>query len=260
MAPCDGRGTLKGDTTIEAASRKPRYLVLAEDLRQQILDGGFPDAEQFPTESILCGRYGVSRFTVREALRTLQSEGLIQRRHGSGTIVQPATARGGALRQPLSNVAEILQYANDTSFVFARDGSATLPKKLAEELGIAMPRRWARFHGIRSRTADDRPLAATSAYVHPNLMDAADAIDPAGATIFRQLEVLAGLKIARVTQDIQAISASTGIAAALRVGRRSPCLRILRCYYDGIGRAIEVSVSHHPGDRFAYTMHIEVEG
>ncbi|MHA4875136.1 GntR family transcriptional regulator, partial [Enterococcus faecium] len=78
-------------------ARKPRYLEVAEDLRAQIAAGAFPQAEQFPTEAVLCRTYGVSRFTVREALRTLQQEGLIQRRRGSGTVIQPAAARGGAL-------------------------------------------------------------------------------------------------------------------------------------------------------------------
>ena len=251
---------MKADRRIEAAPRKPRYLELAEDLRGQILHGGFPDVDQFPTESVLCARYGVSRFTVREALRTLQNEGLIQRRRGSGTVIQPAAARGGALHQPLSNVAEILQYANNTSVSFAREGSVILPRKLADEIGVGAPGRWARFRGIRTGAPDARPIAATDAYVHPDLMAVADAIDPAGATIFRQLETLSKLRIARVTQDIKAVPASATVAAALGVARRSPCLRILRCYLDAGGRTIEFSVSHHPGDRFAYNMHIEVEG
>lgn len=251
---------MKADALIEAAPRKPRYLELAEDLRAQILNGGFPDADQFPTENMLCKRYNVSRFTVREALRTLQTEGLIQRRHGSGTVIQPTAMRGGALHQPLSNVAEILQYANNTRFMFARDGSAALPKKLAEEIGVGTTARWARFRGIRTSTSDDRPIAATDAYIHPDLTTAADAIDPAGATIFRQLEALSKLKIARVTQDIQAVAASAILAAKLKLPRRSPCLRILRCYLDAGGRVIEISASHHPGDRFTYNMHIEVEG
>ncbi|MBS0479389.1 MAG: GntR family transcriptional regulator [Proteobacteria bacterium] len=244
----------------ETAPRKPRYLELAEDLRGQILSGGFPDADHFPTENVLCARYGVSRFTVREALRTLQNEGLIQRRRGSGTVIQPAAARGGALHQPLSNVGEILQYAHNTSVAFARDGSVALPRKLAEEIGINMTGRWARFHGVRTSAADDRPIAVTDAYIHPDLIAAADAIDPAGTTIFRQLETLGKVKIARVTQDIQAVPASARIAVELGVTRRSPCLRILRCYCDSSGRVIEISASHHPGDRFAYNMHIEVEG
>jgi DNA-binding GntR family transcriptional regulator len=240
--------------------RKPRYLELAEDLRAQIVRGDFPEPDHFPTEAVLCQRYGVSRFTVREALRTLQQEGLIQRRRGSGTVIQPAAARGGALHQPLSNVAEILQYARDTHFVFARDGEAKLPKKLAEEIGVPLaPGKWPRFRGIRTGSNGDRPIAVTDAYVHPELADIANRIDPAGQTIFRQIEALARIKIARVTQDIQAVPASADVAAALGVARRSACLRILRCYLDPAGRVIEISASQHPGDRFAYNMHIEVE-
>lgn len=245
---------------LQKLPRKPRYVEVAEDLRAQILGDGFPGVDQFPTENALCERYGVSRFTVREALRTLQNEGLIQRKRGSGTVIQPAAARGGALHQPLSNVGEILQYAHDTQVVFERSGSITLPRKLAEEVGVTAPGRWARFHGVRTSLSDKLPIAVTHAYVHPDLAAAADAIDPAGTTIFRQLESLSGVRIAQVTQDIQAVPASAAIAAALGVARRSPCLRILRCYYDGGGRVIEFSASHHPGPRFAYSMHIEVEG
>ena len=239
-------------------SPHPRYIELADDLRRQILDGTLP-AEGFPTENMLCARYGVSRFTVREALRTLQNEGLIQRRRGSGTVIQPASARGGAVHHPLSNVDEILQYANNTSFAFQRDGSLPLPPRLAGEIGFGAPGRWAHFRGLRTRQPDGRPIAITDAYVHPDLSAAADAIDPAGATIFRQLETLTRLKITRVTQDIHAVQASSAVAAALGVPRRSPCLRIVRCYCDASGRVIEISVSHHPGGDFAYSMHIDAD-
>ncbi len=240
------------------APRKPRYLELADDLRAQIMDGRLA-ADAFPTESILCARYEVSRFTVREALRTLQTEGLIARRRGSGTVVQPAAARGGALHQPLSNVREILQYARDTSFAFHRDGTARIPRKLADEIGGDLSGRWACFRGIRTSNDGAKPIAVTDAYVHPDLSAAADRVDTKGDTIFRQIEQIADVRIARVTQDIQAVAATAAIAAALNVTRRGPCLRILRCYIDESGRTIEISASHHPGDRFAYNMHIEVE-
>jgi DNA-binding GntR family transcriptional regulator len=63
-----------------------------------------------------------------------------------------------------------------------------------------------------------------------------------------------------VTQDIQAVAATNEVAAALGVPRRSPCLLILRCYRNAAGEILEISANHHPGDRFAYAMHIEVEG
>lgn len=248
--------------TVQAAvrPRKPRYLELADDLRAQITRGDFPGADQFPTESVLCARYGVSRFTVREALRTLQGEGLIQRKRGSGTVIQPAAARGGALHQPLSNVGEILQYARDTHVTFERAGSVALPRTLAEQIEHSTRGRWPRFRGLRSGRDTDRPIAFTEAYIHPDLGGVADAIDVTEPTLFRQVERLSGARIAQVTQDIQAVAATAEIARALGVPRRSPCLRILRCYADASGRVIEISASHHPGDRFAYAMHIEVEG
>lgn len=238
---------------------KPRYQALADELRSEILRGDYPDPAQFPTESVLCARYGVSRFTVREALRSLQSEGLIQRRRGSGTVIQPAAARGGALHQPLSNVGEILQYARDSSYVFEPMGTTLLPRKLTVHIGEASGGRWHHFQGLRTRQGEQGPIALTDTYIHPDLAAAAQQIRPNEDTIFRQLERLAGIRIARITQDIQAVSASAPVAAALDVPRRSPCLRILRCFVDPSDRIFEISASHHPGDRFAYAMHIEAD-
>lgn len=246
-----------------AAEHKPRYRELADDLRAQIVANAFAAPDQFPTESVLCARYGVSRFTVREALRALQGEGLIQRRRGSGTVIQPAAARGGALHQPLSNFDEILQYARDTRIRFDRLAPAPLPARLAEEIGPAasVAGRWARFAGVRTgAAAGDPPIAVIAAYVHPALAAATTSIDLERNTLFRQVEELTGARIARVTQDIFAVAASAPVAAALGVARRSPCLRILRCYIDADARVIEISDSHHPAGSFAYSMHIEVDG
>lgn len=246
-------------STAEKPEKKPRYLELAEQFRADILAGKFNEADGFPTEAVLCERHGVSRFTVREALRRLQTEGLIRRRQGSGTVVQPAAARAGALHQPLSNVAEILQYARDTRFAFTARGRRRLPKRYAEPIGADPTGTWFHFGGVRTQGDGGLPIALTDAYVHQDFSDVVQRIDAEKSTIFQQLEELAGISVAQVTQNIQAVSATTAVAEQLRINRGSPCLRIMRCYIDRSGRTFEISVSHHPGDRFAYAMHIEVD-
>lgn len=241
-------------------ARTPRYLQLAGELREAVLAGEFTGDKQFPTETALCKQYDVSRFTVREALRRLEAEGLIQRRRGSGTTVQPAAARGGALHQPLSNVGELLQYARDSKVTYAPGRTGPLPAEVAEQIGAATDGEWTCFRGVRRHAGDALPIAVTDAYFHELLGDAIGQLDLGAGTLFSQIERLAGVRVGKVTQDIQAVAADADTAAALEIEKSSPVLRIVRAYFDPDGRLFEISVSHHPGDRFAYAMHIDVEG
>ena len=238
--------------------RRPPDIIIeqiSDLIARRIIKAG----QKLPAERVLAERFDVSRGTVREALRALQTEGLIRRKRGSGTVIQPAAARGGALHQPLSNVQELMQYARDSHVDFQHLPDKALPRKLIEQLPEPVEGKWSHFLGLRISEGLGAPIALTDAYVHPDLREAVAHFDPAEDTLFRQLERWGHLRIAQVTQDIQAVSASGSIAASLKVGRRSPCLQILRCYYDTTGRLFEISVSIHPGERFAYAMHIEVE-
>ncbi len=239
--------------------RTPRYMQVADELREAIMDGTFALGRPFPTETMLCDKYDVSRFTVREALKRLQAEGLIARKRGSGTTVQPASARGGALHQPLSNVGEILQYARDSKVVYGETECGGLPPEVAEQIGADTTGVWRCFRGIRRMRSDDRPIAVTDAYFHERLGDAVDRLELSASTLFAQLQRTAGVQVGKVTQDIQAVAADEATASALGMEEGDPVLRILRCYCDMDGSIFEISASHHPGDRFAYAMHIDLD-
>lgn len=245
--------------TVTREREGPRYLQVAGELRAEILSGKFAARDQFPTENDLCQRYGVSRFTVREALRRLQNEGLIARKRGSGTVVQPAAARGGTLHQPLSNVDEILQYARDTDVPYEARGRGDLPREIAEQIGEDTSGAWTCFRSVRSQQIDGQPIAATDAYFHERVDAAVKRLDLGAGALFSQVEKLTGVSIGKVIHYIQAVTANADIAQALDLKRGSPVLRITRCYLDLKGRIFEISVSHHPGDRFAYSMHIDVD-
>ncbi|MFV0318587.1 MAG: FadR/GntR family transcriptional regulator [Microthrixaceae bacterium] len=69
------------------ARRKPRrktHAVLAEELRDRILRGELAEGDRLPIEEDLTVEFGVARTTLREALRVLESQGLITIRRGRG--------------------------------------------------------------------------------------------------------------------------------------------------------------------------------
>jgi DNA-binding FadR family transcriptional regulator len=69
--------------------------VLAENLREQILDGRLSEGLAFPTERELANQTGLSRATVREALRILEIQGLIVTRtgrNGGSEVARPSVA------------------------------------------------------------------------------------------------------------------------------------------------------------------------
>ena len=248
---------MTGKTPKQAASDGPRYAQVASDLRAAIRRGDYSGNAQMPTESVLCATYGVSRFTVREALRQLQTEGLIRRRRGSGTVVEPDG--GDSLRQQFSQVGDLLQYAAGSTFDFESRGLVTLATRQALDLALEAGERWYVFEGLRTMVGHRRPIALTRTYVHRDLAEFVPQVRRGTETIFRQVERLSGIHIARVSQDIQAIIASAADADALMIPRRAPCLRILRTYFDSDRRVFELSSSIHPGDLFTYSMQIEAD-
>jgi GntR family transcriptional regulator len=65
----------------------PLYHQLKNVLMAGIESGRLAEEEQLPTESELAGRFGVSKITVRQALRELSDLGYIRREQGRGTFV-----------------------------------------------------------------------------------------------------------------------------------------------------------------------------
>ena len=57
---------------------QPRYQQIAEDLRAQIESGILQPGAQLPTELELCDRYASSRNTIRDAVKRLNSQGLVE--------------------------------------------------------------------------------------------------------------------------------------------------------------------------------------
>ena len=68
-------------------AEQPLYQQIAEDLRKQIHDGTLAPGSQLPTETDLRKQYDASRNTIRDAVKRLSSQGLIETKPGRGTFV-----------------------------------------------------------------------------------------------------------------------------------------------------------------------------
>src|SRR5580700_3646758 len=69
------------------SARGPKYLPVYKELRGRLDRGDLPIGSLLPAEDRLCSQFGVTRYTLREALRILEREGFIQRRRRAGTRV-----------------------------------------------------------------------------------------------------------------------------------------------------------------------------
>src|SRR5262245_7198444 len=108
MAPAARRRTSR-----KTKDGTPRYASLASNLTAAITKGRYPVGSTLPTEHKLCDAFGVSRFTVREALRQLRDAGLVSRKPRAGTLVI-ANQRRAPYAQTLGSLDDLLQYAGDT--------------------------------------------------------------------------------------------------------------------------------------------------
>jgi GntR family transcriptional repressor for pyruvate dehydrogenase complex len=72
---------------IDKISRKKAWQEVADQLQRLIASGYWTKGERLPGEIELAKEFGVSRSTLREALRHLSSKGLVQVRHGEGNFV-----------------------------------------------------------------------------------------------------------------------------------------------------------------------------
>lgn len=92
----------------------PKYTDLMNWIREQILSGEFTVGMRLPSENELGKKFAISRQTVRQATSVLESEGLLERRRGSGTYV---SASSNSVKKSSSrNIGVVLTYLDDYIF------------------------------------------------------------------------------------------------------------------------------------------------
>jgi len=103
------------------------YQQVASALRFQVASGALGPGSDLPGEMDLASEFSVSRYTVREALRLLETEGVIERRSGKRTRIA-AGARGAVpvMVGPGVRITARLPLAGEASQAGARPGEPVL--------------------------------------------------------------------------------------------------------------------------------------
>ena len=101
---------------------KPLHTTTVDRLRKMIFsdDGGYAEGDRLPTEPVLAKQLGISRSTLREALKELETEGVVHRKHGLGTFVQncrPSITLNLTIPRSITALVESLHFIPGTSFM-----------------------------------------------------------------------------------------------------------------------------------------------
>lgn len=236
-----------------------KYMELASRLRSAI-EKNTGDVFQLPTEAALCKQYDLSRQTVRKALSTLEDEGLIERRQGSGTYT---TGLSGSTEKNqvailissdteylcpglLADMRETLQKSGFSCAVYVTDNHASREREILQEL-LLRPVRGILSEGCKTAFPSlnhdlYRALAQKKASVlffhgsYPNLHDFPSVKDDnyeGGYYLGRHLASLGHRKITGIfrNDDERGVERCFGLLSALR-DEHLPLCEDCFCYFD----------------------------
>lgn len=232
----------------------PRYRQLTDMLRKDIESGRYPIGSLLPPEVELCDAYGVSRHTIRDAIRLLREAGLVERRRGLGTTIL-AAAPPVSFVQPLGSVSALLQYARDARLEVRE--AERRPLTPEEIQGFHIPAEvaagaWLVLEGVRAM--DGKPLSISRVLIPPRFVGLEADVRAWEGAFQELIAERHGVVADRIEQEISAELLDPEAARRLKARRGEAALRTLRRYFDEAGELILASDSLHPAGRFVYAM------
>jgi GntR family transcriptional regulator len=225
----------------------PLYYQLEKVLRKRILSGKLKSDQAVPTEKELCQEFGVSRITVRQALLSLESDNLIRREQGRGTFVAFRNDSNQQFRL-YGTVDDLFHLGAQTSLKLHSKKLITPSTEVAQEMKLISGEMVYLFEGFRYLY--DPHQAFFQAYV-PEEIGKHIALKDTGSPLFIERVERVALEMAKRSQQITSASvADKALAAIMKIKKGHPLLVIKRIYFSKSGRALEMAVTHFPGDAY----------
>lgn len=248
----DASAWLGSAPDLSASSALPVHTRLEQWIGELIDRGVLRVGDRLPPEEELAPRLGVSRMTLRHALATLQSSGVVTRRTGrsGGTFITERT-----IDCDLTGLAGFTAQMRRANLrAGARKVSAATiaaPRDAAAALGLE---RGAPVHEIvRIRTANRQPLALEHSYLpaalFPSLIDRRLA-----GSIYALLAREYALAPQTAEETLVPVVAGSPESGLLEVAQGTPLLLIERTAYTASGRAVEFARDLFRPDRIRVSL------
>lgn len=221
-------------------------------LRDEIANGLYAESSCLPGEQRLAATFGVSRVTVRRALMALASDGLVERRAGSGTRVRTPAAHTAPIAADFTTLLpHLVEMGRATSarLLSFSYGAAPGPVQRAMNLDPTTKVQIA----TRVRLFKGRAFSHLTTYVPEDIAHSYSEDDLATTPLFQLLE-RSGVQIDQAHQTVSATLAAPDVAEALEVSVGSALMSLRRVVRDTGGRGIEYLSALYRPDMFRLDM------
>ena len=243
---------------VDHTSDLPFWAQVRDDLALRIAGGEFTGSEgaAFPGEMALSASYGVSRHTVRQALRSLRADGtLIGSRGRPPTVADPAL-----IQRPLGALYSLYASVEATGMSqhsVVRALEVVLDSRIAKVLDL--PPDAALLHLERVRLAGEEPLAYDHAWLPAALTRPLLEADFRHTALYTELAARCGIRLTGGSEEIRAVVPTAEECDLLGLPEGSAALSIER-----IGRLGDLPTEFRRtlvrGDRFAVSAQFSRSG
>jgi len=255
-------------SAIDPRSDRPVYKQIADLLRAGIQSGELGPGARLPSEQELIDEHDVARGTIRQAVRLLASEGLVEVQHGRGAFVRdrPPVRRLGHDRFAREKreqgkagyLADLESQGREPGVEVLEVGQSNASEEVAALLGIepgahVLIRR-------RLYLADGTPMQTATSYVPWELADGTrmTQADTGPGGIYALVEE-AGHRLKRLVEDVVARMPTEDEARVLQLGAGVPVIRLVRTAYDTEERAVEVCDTVMAADRYLLSYELSAD-
>ena len=225
----------------------PKYMQLRNVIRKAILSGALAHEDALPAERDIAEFSGLSRVTVRNAIKLLVNDGTLIQRRGSGSFVSaPPKDMQQSTTLLASFSTEMARRGLTGRSIWLERGH--FPPSPDEIFALGLPQNSKVNRLVRGRCADDRPMAVERAVLPITILPEPDSV---GDSLYASLSEL-GHAPARAVQKISAVNLVKSDAKLLNFPQGSAGLKIERVSYLANETASEFTRSLYRGDAYEF--------